>query len=179
MFKLIAKWAWIGAIAWGLVLVGSGAFMFAQGRTAHNEVRDTLADEQIVSSADSDIPSVAVNSAATAKAQADAIRGHILAQTGGKTYAQLDSKIPAEAALRTTYLTSVTLRTALMEGYLSFKVADLVMGVGAIIAVLGLSHVVLGVYLGLFIVRPFARAEAAEAAASARPMAAPGGLGGA
>ena len=160
MFKLVAKWAWVGAIAWGLVLVGSGAFMLSEGRAAHNEVRDTLASEAIVSSQDAGIPGVPVTSAATAKAQAEAIKTHVLTSTGGKTYAQLNSKIPEEAALRTTYLNSVTLRTALMEGYLSFKVADLVMGVGAIIGVLGLSHVVLGLYLGLFIVKPFARKEA-------------------
>ena len=66
-------------------------------------------------------------------------------QTGGKTYAELDRTDP----LRATYLQSVTLRTALMESYLAFKVADLVMGIGLIVVLLGASQVVLGGFLGL------------------------------
>ena len=68
-----------------------------------------------------------------------------MTMTGGKTYAELARDDP----LRATYLQSVTLRTALMESYLAFKVADLVMGVGLIVALLGASQVVLGVFLGL------------------------------
>jgi hypothetical protein len=68
-----------------------------------------------------------------------------MTQTGGKTYAELGRDDP----LRTTYLQSVTLRTALMESYLAFKVADLVMGMGLIVALLGASQVVLGGFLGL------------------------------
>jgi hypothetical protein len=165
MLKLIAKWAWVGAIVWGLVLVGSGVFMYSEGKAAENEVRDTLAEEQITTSADAEIPAAPVTDAATAKAQAEVIKHHVLTQTGGKTYAQLSSKIPEEAALRTTYLNSVTLRSALMQGFLAFKIADLVMGVGAIIGVMGLSHVVLGLYLGLFIVKPFAKTAEVPGAA--------------
>jgi hypothetical protein len=70
---------------------------------------------------------------------------HVLEQTGGKTYAELDRDDP----LRATYLQSVTLRTALMESYLAFKVADLVMGIGLIVALLGASQIVLGGFLGI------------------------------
>src|SRR6266545_7689119 len=143
--NLVKKWAWLGAIAFGLVLVGSGAYMVSEARAAHNEVRDTLADERIVSSEDADIPLAAVTGPAEAKAQAEAIKAHILTTTGGKTYAEMARDDPNRA----TYLNSVTLRTALMESYLAFKVSDLVQGVGIIVAMLGLSHVVLGAYLGL------------------------------
>ena len=54
---------------------------------------------------------------------------------------------------RATYLNSVTLRTALMESYMAFKTADLVMGVGVIVALLGLSHVALGGFLGLMVMK--------------------------
>jgi hypothetical protein len=47
--NFVKKWAWIGAIAFGLVLVGSGLYMVREARLAHDEVRDTLADERIVS----------------------------------------------------------------------------------------------------------------------------------
>jgi hypothetical protein len=40
-----------------------------------------------------------------------------------------------------------------MESYLAFKIADLVLGVGLIVALLGGSQIVLGLYLG-FILKP-------------------------
>jgi hypothetical protein len=143
--RSVIKNAWIGAIVFGFVLVGAGGFMILEGRAAHNEVRDTLADERIITSEDAEIPLAEVNSAAEAEAQANIIREHALETTGGKTYAELDREDPNRAV----YLNSVTLRTALMESYLAFKVSELVVGIGAIVVLLGLSHVALGVYLGL------------------------------
>lgn len=142
--KLFGKYAWVGAVVFGVVLFGSGIFMVREGRLAYDDVRDTLASERIVTAEDADIPLKEVTGPAEAKAQADAIKTHALAMTGGKTYAELDRNDPNRA----TYLNSVTLRTALMESYMAFKIADLVSGVGAIVAFLGLSHVVLGAYLG-------------------------------
>jgi hypothetical protein len=143
--KFLASWAWLGAIVFGLILVGSGLFMMGQARQAQADVRDALASERIITPEDAEIPLAPVDSAAEAKAQADVIQKHILETTEGKTYSELDRTDPRRA----TYLNSVTLRTALMESYLAFKVADLVQGVGIIVAMLGLSHVVLGAYLGL------------------------------
>jgi hypothetical protein len=145
----ILHYAWIGAILFGFVLVGAGLFMVYQGMAAHDEIRDTLASEKIVTAADSDLPNVAVTGPAEAKAQSDAIWAHVMKQTGGKTYAELPQGDP----LRATYLQSVTLRTALMESYLAFKVSDLVMGIGLIVALLGVSQVVLGGFLGLMVQR--------------------------
>jgi hypothetical protein len=121
--------------------------MVREGRNAHNEVRDTLSSERIVTPEDAGIPTAPVTGPEEAKAQADIIREHTLRITGGKTFAELDRNDPN----RTTYLQSVTLRTALMESYLAFKVSDLVVGVGVIVVLLGLSHVVLGAYLGLVV----------------------------
>ena len=135
----------MGAIAFGLVLVGSGAFMVGEARSARIDVRDTLAEEKIVTAEDADIPLAPVTGAAEARAQADVIQKHILSTTGGKTY----SELPRDDPNRALYLNSVTLRTALMQSYMAFKVADLVQGVGVIVAMLGLSHIVLGAYLGL------------------------------
>ena len=141
----IMHWAWLGAIVFGLALVVAGFFMVAQGRAAHNDVKDALSAERIVTPADSALPNTPVTGAAEAKAQADVIWKHVLEQTGGKTYAELDRTDP----LRDTYLQSVTLRTALMESYLAFKVADLVMGIGLIVVLLGASQIVLGGFLGV------------------------------
>ena len=147
--EFIKQRAWIGAIVFGLVLVGAGLFMVREGRLANNDVKDTLAAERIVSAEDADIPLAAVTGPEEAKAQADAIRAHMLKTTNGKTYAEMDRNDPNRAQ----YLNSVTLRTALMESYMAFKIAELVQGVGLIVALLGGSQVVLGAYLGI-VARP-------------------------
>jgi hypothetical protein len=147
--NLITKWAWVGAIAFGVILTIAGGFMMYEGRMAHNEVRDTLAEERIITAEDAEIPLASVDSADEAKAQADIIREHALRTTGGKTYAELDRNDPNRA----TYLNSVTLRTALMESYLAFKVSDLVVGMGVIVVLLGLSHVAMGAFLGLVVLK--------------------------
>jgi hypothetical protein len=143
--NLVTRWAWIGAVLFGLGLLGSGAFMVTEARSAHDEVRDALASERIVTAEDAEIPLAPVTGPEEAKAQADIIQTHALRITEGKTFAELSRDDPRRA----TYLQAVTLRTALMESYLAFKVADLVMGVGVIVALLGGSHIVLGAYLGL------------------------------
>jgi len=147
--KLMAKWGWTGLVGFGLVLVISGLFMIGQGISARDDVRDALVDERITTSENASIPQRPVTGAAEAKAQAEVIKEDVLRMTGGKTYAELDRSDPN----RNTYLTSVTLRTALMQSYMAFKVADLVMGVGALVAVLGLGQAVLGLYLGFVVVR--------------------------
>src|SRR3954465_2888254 len=122
--KALARYAWIGAVVFGLGLAGDGLFMIAQGRSAHDEVRDTLASEKFVTPEHAGIPTSPVTGPEEAKAQAEVIRQHVLKITNGKTYAELDKNDPN----RNIYLTSVTLRTALMESYLAFKVSDLVTG---------------------------------------------------
>ena len=156
----IFKRSWIGALLLGIALIGAGAFMVYEGRSAHNEVRDTLADEKIVSSEDAGIPVAPVTGPAEAKAQAEAIKTHMLTTTGGKTYAEMDRNDPNRAQ----YLNSVTLRTALMESYTAFKTADLVAGVGIIVILLGGSQIALGLYLG-FLAKP-ERERAATAQAN-------------
>ena len=152
---LINRWAWLGAVVFGVVLVGSGLYMVRESRIAHDDVRDALAEERIITPEDAEIPLATVDSPAEAKAQADIIQEHALKTTDGKTYSELARDDPRRA----TYLQAVTLRTALMESYLAFKVADLVMGVGAIVALLGASHVVLGAYLGLVVAPRRAKRE--------------------
>jgi hypothetical protein len=145
--KSFIKKSWIGAVVFGVVLLVAGGFMIVQGRQAHDDVRDTLADEKIISSQDADIPLAEVDTAAEAKAQADAIHEHALEASGGKTYAEMDRDDPNRAV----YLNSVTLRTALMESYMAFKVSDLVSGVGLIVALLGVGQIALGIFLALVV----------------------------
>ena len=152
MQNTILRWAWLGSSLVGIVLIGAGAFMALEGRAAHAEVRSALAAERIVTPEDAALPGAPVTGPAEARAQSDVIWEHIMTSTKGKTYAELDRADP----LRATYLNAVTLRTALMESYLAFKVADLVTGIGVIVALLGASQVVLGGFLGLLTRRPSA-----------------------
>jgi hypothetical protein len=147
--KLMAKWGWLGLVAFGLVLVVSGLYMVSEGKSAHDEVTASLSDERIVGSQNTAIANEKVTGPDEAKVQADKIKQDVLNMTGGKTYAELDRNDPN----RNTYLTSITLRTALMQSYMAFKVADLVMGVGALVSVLGLAQLVLGLYLGFVVVK--------------------------
>ena len=44
MDSIINK-AWVGAIVFGVILAAAGGYMILEGRAAHNEVRDTLAED--------------------------------------------------------------------------------------------------------------------------------------
>ena len=91
----------------------------------------------------------------------------MLKTTNGKTYAEMDRNDPNRAQ----YLNSVTLRTALMESYMAFKIAELVQGVGLIVALIGGSQIVLGLYLALI-----ARATRAPAGDAPGGRTVPGGI---
>jgi hypothetical protein len=152
---LIRRIMWVLPVLMGIVFIAAGAFMIIEGRAAKNEVKTALAEERIVTADDARIPGVLVTDAKTAQAQADIIKVHALTTTEGATYGEMDRTDPR----RNTYLTSVNLRTSLNLAVMGFKVSDLVMGVGAFMVVMGLSHV--------FVVAPalyWLRGEAPEAA---------------
>lgn len=212
--RLARHWVWIAPIVLGFAFIVGGGYMVVQGRNAHNDVRDTIAQEDITVSKDA--PAFAgeqIDSPGEAQAQSDAILAHTLKGTGGRLYAQLgqyllptgtyalpfgtymaasgdgtttDSALAAKdangkpidytqdatlAALdandkpvaastsdktlaatdangnpipnpqRTTALTSANLRTSLGVAVMGFKVADLVVGLGAFLIVMGLMNV--------------------------------------
>src|ERR1700694_1180127 len=109
LIKAARHWFWIAPLVLGLVFIVGGAYMIREGRSAHDEIKNTLAIEDVTTSADASIPNVKVDSAATAKSEAEAIVGHVNKITGGKTYAQLAKDDPN----RPTVLNSITLRTSL------------------------------------------------------------------
>lgn len=147
--RFISTWAWAGAVLFGAMLVVAGIYMVFEGRNAHDDVRDALTDERIITGENADIALQPVDGPAEAKAQADLIREDVLKITGGKTYAEMERDDPNRAV----YVQSITLRTALMQSYMAFKVSDLVSGVGAVVAALGLGQIALGLYLGMVVVR--------------------------
>lgn len=163
----IRRMLWLVPIMLGVVFVVAGAYMVYEGRDAKNQVHDTLVAEQITTSPDASIPNAPVNDAATAQAQADAIREHSLKASNGKTYAQMDRSDPNRA----TYLNGVTLRTSLSLAVMGFRVSDLVIGLGAFIIVLGASNILVVAPLAYWIGEGAAAREqqAAKQALTARP----------
>ncbi len=136
--KVIRHWIWIAPLILGVVFIAGGAYMMIEGQNAKNEVRDAIIAEKIITADDASIPNVQVNSAATAKAQAEAIEEHYLETTGGLTYAELDRDDPA----RETAFRAANLRTSLNLAVMGFKVSDLVIGMGAFMAVIGAAFII-------------------------------------
>ena len=133
----IRRYMWIIPVLIGLVFVGSGVYTISEGLAAKDEVRGALVAEQITTSEDASIPSVLVDSVATARAQEALITEHTLGSLG--PYSSMERDNPD----RDTYVTGVTLRTALNQAVIGFRVSDLVIGIGAMILVVGLTNIVL------------------------------------
>ncbi len=137
-FKLARHYIWLVPVVLGIAFVAGGIYMVSEGNSAKSELRDAIVAENIITPEDASIPNVLVNSAATAKAQADVIEMHYLNITDGKTYSELDREDP----LRSTALTAANLRTSLNLVVMGFKVSDLVIGMGAFMILIGGTFVV-------------------------------------
>lgn len=88
--KVIRHWIWVAPLALGIVFVAAGVYMAAEGRAAHNDVRDSVTQEGITVAGDAaEFAGEPVDSAAKAEAQSDAILGHTLTSTGGYLYAEM------------------------------------------------------------------------------------------
>ena len=154
---IIRRFMWLGAVVLGFVFIAAGAYMVSEGRSAKDQVYDTLVAERIVTTEDASIPNAAVDDPATAESQANIIRTHTLESTEGKTYAEMDREDPQRAL----YLNSVSLRTALNLAVMGFRLSDLVIGMGAFIIVVGATNVLLTAPL-LYWLREGEAAPAAE-----------------
>ena len=138
MVHVIRHYIWIAPLVLGLVFIGAGIYMLTEGIRAKDEVRDAVVSEGIITSEDSSIPNVLVDSADTAKAESDVIEVHYLEITGGKTYAELDRDDPN----RETAFRAVQLRTSLNLAIMGFKVSDLVIGMSAFMIVMGATFII-------------------------------------
>jgi hypothetical protein len=90
VFRAARHWVWIAPIVLGAGFVIGGAYMMIEGRDAHDNVRDSIVQENIVVA--DDAPAFGgeqVDSAEKADAQAEAILEHTLAATGGYLYAEI------------------------------------------------------------------------------------------
>jgi hypothetical protein len=166
-----------------LVLIGAaflvgGSYTVVRGFDARDQVRAELARQDIVTPEDASIPNVKVTDAETAQSMADVIQKHANEITGGRSYAELgryltadgkgdtsdealamkdDAGNPVPNPVRDVALTASTLRTGLYTSIMAFNVADLVVGLGFAIAVIGVAVGGVGVALAAMAIPSLAR----------------------
>src|SRR5262245_21235636 len=160
---VMKKWFAYGGIAASVVMIAFGVGALAIGISGFNEVRDSIARENIVGTPDSTIPNQKVDTGSEAKAFADVMRHHALEATGGQTYAEmgrfLDAKgnptsdeskaakgangQPVENPLRQLWVTETALTTALNTSYFAERVSVFSMVMGAALILTGTGFLVL------------------------------------
>ena len=145
----------------GVAFVAGGGYATYRGFDAKDQVKSELIAQNITTPEDASIPNARVDSPATAQSMADIIDKHALDSTGGKTYAEMgrflstdgkpegtsneadavkgaDGK-PVANPLRNVAFQAASLRTSLYTSIMAFNVADLVIGLGAMIAFTGIA----------------------------------------
>jgi hypothetical protein len=141
-------------------LVALGIACVVIGFLGRGEVRDRLAQEQIVGTPDSSIAGQSVDTGSEAKAFGDTIRTHTLEATGGLTYAEMPRAVFAqggdpvpeaqvEEALasgkaidnpeRQIWITSTALSTALNTSFFAESVATFTLVVGLALGLIGIG----------------------------------------
>jgi hypothetical protein len=159
-----------GGIAASIVLLAFGAGAVVIGVMGMNEVRDKLAQENIVGTEDSSIPGQKVDTGSEAKAFADVMRKHVLEDTGGLTYAEMgrfqsaanpsdpkgtsdeeaaakdESGEPISNGARNQWVTETALSTALNVSFFAERVAvfSIVMGIALLLTGIGFLVLTLG-----------------------------------
>ncbi|GAB4337936.1 MAG: hypothetical protein Kow0010_26160 [Dehalococcoidia bacterium] len=156
----------IGGLIASILLLGFGVASVVLGYQGRQDVRDRLAEENIIGTEDSSIPGQLVDTGAEAKAFADVMRKHTLASTDGRTYSELPRYIDENGAetndrdlaakdefgnpianpLRDLWVTETALTTALNTAYFAEQVATFSIVVGVALIVTAIGFLVLNVY---------------------------------
>jgi hypothetical protein len=119
-----------------ILVIVAGAIFIVAGVVTWFVVRDQLADEKIVVSDDAErFGGWEVDGPFTAYAEADAIEGHALEASEGKTYAELDREDPT----RETVMTASFLRSSLFTSVVAFGVAFMAAGLGLVLIGIGVA----------------------------------------
>lgn len=138
--RTLAATVTLGAAAAFLV---AGPYLAYRGVDARNEVAAQLEAEHITTPEDASRPNTPVVDGPTAIVQAEIIQQHAMEATGGKTYAQLDREDP----LRQVAFNASSLRAALYSSALAWEVANLVIGLGALVSGLGIVLLAVGLVI--------------------------------
>ena len=142
----------------GMGVVFTGVGLAGLGLWARREVRCALERERITAPAGGGRGGGPVASASAARALAEAIHEQTLESTDGRTYAETDEYLAADGSttgdtanaihddmtgrpLRNPevdlWIRSTALQTALMQAYLAFRLADLMVAVGGSLVLAG------------------------------------------
>ena len=156
-------------MAVGVAFLGAGGYATYRGFDARSDVHDELVAQNIVTPDDASMPGVLVDDIASARSMADIINTHALEGSEGLSYAEMGrfatpdgnpagTSDEAEALIdangrpvpnqaRNTALTAASLRTSLFSSVMAFEVSTLVIGIGALLVVLGFAIGGVGVAL--------------------------------
>lgn len=116
-----------------LVMVG-GVVLALGGVGTWGLVQTSLADEKITVAEDARwFAGEPVDGPFTAYSQADIIEHHAMEASGGKTYAELDREDP----VRATVMNGSFLRASLFTSVVSFGIAAMAVGLGALFLLVG------------------------------------------
>ncbi len=177
----------IALMVLGLVFLGAGAYTVNRGLDAKSQVRDELIAQRITTTEDASIPNARVAAASTAKAMADIIDVHARESTNDQTYAEMDRFLAAKGGttsdakaaltddkgnpvanpLRNVAFQASALRTSLYTSVMAFNVADLVVGLGAMMLALGVAVGGVGVALAGLVIPTLGRKVHVETVATA------------
>jgi hypothetical protein len=180
------KWFAYGGIAASVLLIATGAGAIVIGALGVNEVRDTLARENIVGTPDSSIPGKKVDTGSEAKAFANVMRKHTLEATEGLTYAEMgrfldeNGKQTSDEALaakdengqpvpnraRDMWVTETALTTALNTAFFAERVGVFSIAIGVALVLTGIGFLVLTLGGALGVVPLHKRQTRLEASAA-------------
>ena len=120
----------------GIILLVAGVVMIVAGVATYYVVQRELADENIVVSDDAEwFAGEEVDGPFTAYSEAMVIKDHASEIADGQTYAQLEQDDPR----RDSVMDSSFLRASLFTSVVAFGVAALVVGLGALMILVGLA----------------------------------------
>ncbi|HET9444441.1 MAG TPA: hypothetical protein VFO65_14020 [Acidimicrobiales bacterium] len=175
----------------GFAFAVGGGYTVYRGFDARDEVRDELIAQDITTPEDASIPNVRVDDIASARSMAAIIDEHARSSTGGLTYSEMgrfmtpdgdpagtnneDEAVvgadgrPVSNPLRNTAFQASALRTSLFSSVMAFEVSTLVIGLGAMLLVLGFAVGGLGVVLAGLVLPKLAHKLHADFPASVNP----------
>lgn len=132
----IIRYTGIAISVLGLAVIALGVFFVTEGFAAKSEVQAALAEEQVTVTIDE--VKVPVTDQATATAMADVIKGHTLGRYG--PWQGMERDDPNRAAM----LDGLALRNSLTLARMALDVSDLVTGLGAALALIGVGFTATG-----------------------------------
>jgi hypothetical protein len=143
-------------------LLAAAAALLMRGKAGRDQIRRELSDQRIVFPAAGDLPpaltryaGLQVTTGGQARAFSDLIASHLAHATAGRTYAQIANEWqtngrsdPRLTKLRETTFMGQTLRGSLLGAYQAWQLTTLVIGLGALLGVVGAVFAAMGAAWG-------------------------------